>query len=156
MSTVANLAGIRQPRRLRIVTPKCRLPSGLCYRIRVQVPLTHAPQDSARQSLLLRARRLEYLTLAWNAFEAAVALLAGILSGSIALVGFGLDSVIECASAIVVLWRVRRDSDVQCRERAERRAQQLIGVCFLFLALYVAIESLRALWTQAQPERSVA
>jgi divalent metal cation (Fe/Co/Zn/Cd) transporter len=109
-----------------------------------------------RQELLVRARRLEYLTLAWNGLEALVALLAGVLSGSVALVGFGLDSVIECASAVVVLWRVRRDVDVQCRERAERRAQQLIGVSFLLLALYVTIESLHALWTHAHPERSVA
>jgi divalent metal cation (Fe/Co/Zn/Cd) transporter len=122
----------------------------------VQIPVAHAPLDLSRQSLLLRARRLEHLTLAWNGFEAVVALLAGVLSGSVALVGFGLDSVIECASAVVVLWRVHRDVDPQSRERAERRAQQLIGICFLLLALYVTVDSLHALWARARPERSVA
>jgi len=110
---------------------------------------------SNRTALVARGRRLEYLTIAWNTFEAAVALVSGIMSGSVALVGFGLDSVIETASAVVLLRRLHADHDPARREAAERTARRLVGVCFLLLAAYVAIESIRALWTRAQPERSL-
>ena len=105
--------------------------------------------------LVARGKRLEYFTLAWNSFEAVVALISGVLAGSIALVGFGLDSVIEMASAGILLWRFRADGDPERRERAERTAHRLVGVCFLLLAAYVAVESVRALWIKAQPERSL-
>ena len=108
-----------------------------------------------RASLVARGRRLEYLTIAWNGFEAVVALGSGLMAGSIALVGFGLDSVIETLSAAVLLWRLRADLDIGARERAERIARRLVGVCFLLLAAYVGIESVRALWIKAQPERSL-
>jgi divalent metal cation (Fe/Co/Zn/Cd) transporter len=108
-----------------------------------------------RTALVARGRRLEYFTIAWNGFEAAVALIAGLLAGSIALVGFGLDSVIETISAGILLWRLRAEDDPLRRERIERTAHRLVGICFLLLATYVAAESLRALWTKAQPERSI-
>ena len=108
-----------------------------------------------RAALVARGRRLEHLTIAWNGFEAAVALISGLLAGSIALVGFGLDSVIETMSAGILLWRFREDDDSERRERAERTAHRLVGFCFLLLAAYVAIESIRALWSKAQPERSL-
>lgn len=108
-----------------------------------------------RAALVQRGKRLEYLTLAWNGFEAVVSLIAGALAGSVALVGFGLDSVIETTSAGVLLWRLGRDSDVAARERTERTAHRLVGICFLLLAAYVAISSIRALWTHAIPERSL-
>jgi len=108
-----------------------------------------------RNALVARGQRLEYFTLAWNGFEAAVALASGLLAGSMALVGFGLDSVIETASAGTLLWRFRADADAARRERAERTAHRLVGVCFLLLAAYVAVESLRALWMKAVPERSL-
>ena len=108
-----------------------------------------------RTALVARGRRVEYLTIAWNTFEAGVALTSGLLAGSIALVGFGLDSVIETASAGILLWRLRAEYDPVQREQTERRAQRLVGICFLLLAAYVAIESIRALWTKAQPERSI-
>jgi divalent metal cation (Fe/Co/Zn/Cd) transporter len=108
-----------------------------------------------RSDLVARGQRLEYFTLAWNGFEAAVALIAGVLAGSIALVGFGLDSVIETASAGVLLWRFRADADIARRERAEQVARRLVGLCFLLLAAYVAVESVRALWIKAQLERSL-
>jgi divalent metal cation (Fe/Co/Zn/Cd) transporter len=109
-----------------------------------------------REALVARARRLEYLTIAWNSFEAAVALISGILAGSVALVGFGLDSVIETASAVILLWRLGIDHNVEHREHAERTARRAVGICFLLLAAYVAAESIRALWIQAQPERTIA
>jgi divalent metal cation (Fe/Co/Zn/Cd) transporter len=105
-----------------------------------------------RTSLVARARRLEYLTIAWNSFEAAVALASGLMAGSVALVGFGLDSVIETASAAAVLWRFRGR---QAGERRERAARRLVGMCFLLLAAYVTVESLRALWMREQPQRSL-
>ncbi len=108
-----------------------------------------------RAALVARGRRLEYLTIAWNAFEAAVALIAGLLAGSIALVGFGLDSVIETISAGILLWRLGAEHDAAQREHAERTAHRLVGVCFLLLASYVGVESVYALWTRAQPERSI-
>ena len=98
--------------------------------------------------LLARGRRLEYLTIAWNAFEAAVALAAGAVAGSVALTGFGLDSVIETASAAILLWRFRAGA-AERRERAERRAHRLVGICFLLLALYIVAQSTHALWSQA-------
>ncbi len=109
-----------------------------------------------RAALVARGRRLEYVTIAWNSFEAAVALISGVLAGSIALVGFGLDSVIETMSAGILLWRLRADENADQREHAERTAHRLVGVCFLLLAAYVAIESIRALWTKAQPARSLS
>jgi len=108
-----------------------------------------------RNALVARGRRLEYFTLAWNGCEAAVALISGMLAGSIALVGFGLDSVIETASAGILLWRFRADADPERRERAERIAHRLVGICFVLLAAYVAAEALRALWITARPERSL-
>jgi divalent metal cation (Fe/Co/Zn/Cd) transporter len=108
-----------------------------------------------RKALIARGRRLEYFTLAWNGFEAAVALIAGTLAGSIALVGFGLDSVIETASAAILLWRFRADADAEHRERAERTAHRLVGICFLLLAAYVGVEAVHFLWSKAQPERSL-
>ncbi len=108
-----------------------------------------------RDVLVARGQRLEYFTLGWNGLEAAVGLAAGVLAGSIALVGFGLDSVIETASAAILLWRLHADADAERREQVERTARRLVGICFLLLAVYVGLESLRALWTRALPERSV-
>jgi divalent metal cation (Fe/Co/Zn/Cd) transporter len=108
-----------------------------------------------RGALVTRGRRLEHFTLAWNGFEAAAALISGIVAGSVALVGFGLDSVIETVSAGILLWRLRADADAERREHSERTARRLVGVCFLLLAAYVAIESARALLIKALPERSV-
>jgi len=114
-----------------------------------------APVARDRTALVARGRRLEYFTIAWNGLEAAVALVSGLLAGSIALVGFGLDSVIETISAGILLWRLRAEDHPLQRERTERTARRLVGICFLALAVYVAVESLRALWTKAQPERSI-
>jgi divalent metal cation (Fe/Co/Zn/Cd) transporter len=98
-----------------------------------------------------RGRRLEYLTIAWNSAEALVALAAGLLAGSIALVGFGLDSLIEVLSGGIVLWRLLADN-----ERAERIALKVVGASFLALAAYVALDSIKTLWLRAPPEHSLA
>lgn len=81
-----------------------------------------------------RGRRLEYFTVAWNALEGLVAVIAGALAGSISLVGFGIDSFIEVTSGAALLWRMSVDADVQRREGNERRALKVVGACFLALA----------------------
>jgi divalent metal cation (Fe/Co/Zn/Cd) transporter len=101
-----------------------------------------------------RGRWLQYVTIGWNLAECTVALVAGFLAGSIALVGFGLDSAIEVTSSLAALWRLSRDADEVRREAAERRALQAIGMCFMLLATYVLYESISALVAQTAPERS--
>ena len=86
---------------------------------------------------VLRGRRLEYFTIAWNTLEGLIALVSGILAGSIALVGFGIDSFIEVTSGSVLLWRMSVDSDVHRRETNEKRALRIVGACFLLLAAYI-------------------
>ena len=107
-----------------------------------------------RNALARRGRRLQYLTIGWNSAECIVAVAAGWLAGSIALVGFGFDSAIEVTSSLAALWRLARDSDEAARERAEHRALRVIGSCFLLLAGYVAYEATAALITRHAPEAS--
>ena len=101
-----------------------------------------------------RARRLEYFTLLYNGAEAAISLWAGLAAGSVALTGFGLDSLIEMTSGAALLWRLQVDSSR--RERAERTALRIVGWCFAALALYIAYESGLTLLTRREPEHSVA
>lgn len=89
--------------------------------------------------------------MAWMAAEAAVAIAAGIIASSIALVGFGLDSVIEFFAATIVVWQLRGGG-----ENRETRAVRLIGITFFLLAAYLAAESIRDLATQVQPTQSIA
>lgn len=100
-----------------------------------------------------RAVRLEYFTVAWNTAEALVAMLAGYLAGSIALVGFGLDSVIETISGGTLLWRLKQRGDFETE--AESRALRIVGLTFLALAAYVSYESLSDLWLRHQPKESL-
>jgi divalent metal cation (Fe/Co/Zn/Cd) transporter len=97
-----------------------------------------------------RAQRLEYFTIAWNSLEALIALLAGFLAGSVALMAFGLDSLIEVASGAALLWRLHRG------ERAERAALRMVGGCFVALAVYIACDSAYTLWSREAPHGSIA
>ncbi len=108
-----------------------------------------------RTAVVRHGRRLEYFTIAWNALEGLVAVVAGAIAGSISLVGFGIDSFIEVTSGSVLLWRMSVDADVERRERNERRALQVVGICFLFLATYIAYESAMVLWSRRAPEHSI-
>src|SRR5438128_6085551 len=90
-----------------------------------------------RTDVVRHGRRLEYFTIAWNALEGLVAVIAGAFAGSVSLVGFGIDSFIEVTSGSVLLWRMSVDADVHRRERNERRALQIVGACFLCLAVYI-------------------
>ena len=109
--------------------------------------------EATRTTLIVRGLRLEYMTLAWNALEAAVAIIAGLVAGSIALVGFGLDSVIECLSGGALLWRLRGNSAQD--EHRERVALKLVGASFLMLATYVGVDALHSLSVRERPEQSV-
>jgi divalent metal cation (Fe/Co/Zn/Cd) transporter len=119
-------------------------------------PPLHSTTSQDRSAVVARGRRLEYLTIAWNGFEAVVALVSGLVAGSVALIGFGADSVIETMSAVVLLWRLRSDCEIQQRERSERVARRLVGACFVLLAAYVTLESVHALWTRERAARSIA
>jgi divalent metal cation (Fe/Co/Zn/Cd) transporter len=106
-------------------------------------------------AVVRRGRRLEYFTIAWNAVEGLVAVVAGAIAGSISLVGFGIDSFIEVTSGSVLLWRISVDADVERREPNERRALRVVGVCFLLLAAYIAYESVLDVWSRRTPEHSI-
>jgi divalent metal cation (Fe/Co/Zn/Cd) transporter len=118
------------------------------------VTISDANDRETRQRLTSRARRLTKLSLAWHALEAAIAIAAGVIAGSVALVGFGADSVIEAGAGLVVLWLVTGER--LSSHRAERTAQQLIAASFLALALYVTIESARDLTAEHHPAVSWA
>jgi divalent metal cation (Fe/Co/Zn/Cd) transporter len=108
-----------------------------------------------RQLIAQRGRHLEYFTIAWNSLEGLVAVVAGALAGSIALVGFGIDSFIEVTSGGVLLWRMSVDADVRKRERREKLSLKIVGVCFLALAAYVGYESISDLVSRKSPEYSI-
>jgi divalent metal cation (Fe/Co/Zn/Cd) transporter len=114
--------------------------------------------DSAlleRTAAVRRGRKLEYFTIAWNAVEGLVAIGAGMIAGSISLVGFGIDSFIEVTSGSVLLWRMSVDADVSERASNEKRALRFVGICFLLLAAYIAYESVSDLFARRAPEHSV-
>lgn len=112
-------------------------------------------ESSHRAGLVKRGRRLEYFTVAYNSLEGLIAVVAGLLAGSIALVGFGFDSVIEVTSGAVLLWRLQADVDESRRERVEAIALEVVGLLFLALALYVTLDSIRSLVTHEPPRKSL-
>ena len=115
---------------------------------------SRTPVKTSDKSLLLqKALRLEYVTVGWNIVEAFVAVGAGIIAHSIALVGFGLDSVIEVTAAATIIWRLRQQ-DPDAEPAAEKRALRVVGVTFFLLAIYVAIESGKTLWFKEEPRLS--
>lgn len=97
-------------------------------------------------------------TMAYNVVEAVIAVASGVAAGSIALVGFGLDSAIECAAAAMLLWRLRleiRGTDEETLERSERQVLRFVGVTFVLLALYVMAEAGWTLWSREAPRESL-
>ncbi|WP_327219259.1 cation transporter [Streptomyces cyaneofuscatus] len=112
------------------------------------------PSPARRDALARRIRLLVAATIAYNAIEAAVALSAGTIASSSALVGFGLDSVVEVSSATAVAWQFSaRDHAV--REARERAALRIIAVSLFALAAYVSVDAVRALTGDGEAERSV-
>ncbi len=112
-------------------------------------------QSADRANLVKRGLLLNYVTIGYNSIEAVTAIAAGVLSGSVALIGFGLDSVIEVSASGAAQWRLRSDVDATRRERAERISLRIIGATFLALAAYVAYDSIDALIHQEEPGRTV-
>ena len=108
-----------------------------------------------RPALVRRGLLLNWLTIGYNALEALVSLFAGVVAGSVALVGFGVDSVIEVTASGAAQWRLRADLDERRRAAVERRTRHVIGWSFLALAAYVACDGVSALWSREQPERSI-
>ena len=110
------------------------------------------PHGSERARLVTRARRLAWLGISWHVVEAAIAFIAGAAAGSIALIGFGADSLVESLAGLILVWRFggRRTESAS----AERRAQRLIGLSFFLIAGYVVIEASRTLVTAEHPDAS--
>lgn len=108
-----------------------------------------------RQGVVRRGQWLTWATIAYNSLEAVLAIASGLIAGSVALVGFGFDSIIEVGSSVAGLWRLHADASHEHRERAERRALRVIGVCFLLLAAYVLVDASRALLLGEQPDESI-
>ncbi len=116
------------------------------------LPVAVPASGPTRSGLVARARLLARLGIAWHAIEAAIAIAAGVAAGSIALVGFGADSVIESVAGFVLLWRF--GGDRHSSDAAERRAYRLIGLSFYAIAAYVGVEALRQLVDGNHPETS--
>jgi divalent metal cation (Fe/Co/Zn/Cd) transporter len=112
-----------------------------------------------RQVLLRRGIRLEYLTVGWNILEGVIAVAAAIASGSVALLGFGIDSFVESISGTVLIWRLRAEHggglDEEAIERTERSAERLVGASFLLLAGFVVFEASRTLLVGDRPDASL-
>lgn len=113
---------------------------------------------TTRGALLVRGLRLEYLTVGWNIVEGLIAVGAGMAAGSIALIGFGVDSFVETISGGVLIWRLRAEAggtaDAERVEHVERRASRLVAVSFLVLAAYVAFEAVRTIAAGDHPDAS--
>jgi divalent metal cation (Fe/Co/Zn/Cd) transporter len=113
---------------------------------------TLAPER--RRQLHARAVRLEWFTVSWNVAEAVIAVTAGIIAGSVALIGFGVDSSIEVISAVGLLWRLRSagpDADVAEEGAADKRALYVVAATFFLLAAYIIFEAVTALLNREEP-----
>ncbi len=112
--------------------------------------MTTTPTSDVRRQLGRRAQLLAGASVAYNVVEAVIAITAGLVAGSVALVGFGLDSVVEVSSGLIIVWQFRHSMP----ETRERLALRLMAFSFFALAAYVAVESTRALIFGADPDPS--
>jgi cation diffusion facilitator family transporter len=112
-----------------------------------------------RAGAIRRALGLEYLTIGWNVVEGIVAVVAALAAGSVAILGFGIDSFVECAAAAVMIWRLRaersRRFDDEQLEAIEHRARKLVAGSLFLLAAYVSFDAVQTLWSGDRPEFSV-
>ena len=109
-----------------------------------------------REELVRRGIRLSYATIGYNSFEAIVSLIAGLFAGSVALVGFGIDSLVEVSASGVAQWRLRSDLHEARRAQVEAITHRIVGLCFLALAAYVVVDSGKTLWFRERPDRTIA
>ena len=118
----------------------------------------HSHNAIDRPALLRRGLRLEYLSIGWNLVEGSVAIAAGLVAGSVALIGFGVDSFVESSSAAVIIWRIvsenRNDNDPARINVIERRAQRLVGASLFIFGIYLLFESVSAIIFREQPDPS--
>jgi divalent metal cation (Fe/Co/Zn/Cd) transporter len=115
------------------------------------VSLTIISHQRTRSQQFRQGRLLEYFTVGWNLLEALASLIAGLFSGSISLIGFGIDSLIETSSGVILLWRLRAG---ERGERREKAALRLVGISFWVLAVYVAFDAAKTLVLSEPPETS--
>ncbi len=112
-----------------------------------------------REALLRHALRLEWLTVGWNIAEGLIAVWAALMAGSVALLGFGIDSFVESASGGILIWRLlaekRAAADRHAIERLDHRARKLVAVSLFALALWVGIDASLSLWRGERPEASL-
>ncbi len=113
-----------------------------------------ATDISSRAAAVQRGIRLEYLTVAWNSLEGLISVAAGIAAGSVALIGFGVDSWIETSSGAVLLWRLHAERRGRHPEALEQRAVRLVGTSLLLLAAYIAWSAVTSLLHREAPEHS--
>lgn len=113
--------------------------------------------DSERKILFAKALRLEWFTVIYNILEALVSILVGRMAGSISLIGFGLDSIVESLSGFILIWRLKKHGTISGdeEEQVEKQAVRFVGITFFILALYVAFESIRKIVSQDVSEPSV-
>jgi divalent metal cation (Fe/Co/Zn/Cd) transporter len=119
--------------------------------------MTEAVSLERRRELHRRALWLEYVTVGWNVIEGVVAIGAGMIAGSVALVGFGVDSSVEVISGLGLLWRLRKagpEATVAEESAAERRALYVVAATFFLLATYIAFEAVTSLLGREEPDRS--
>ena len=134
--------------------PQPSRPAGAGSRAATGPACAVAPAGTAEWLRLARlARMLSWLTLGWLGIEAGVAVAAAVIAGSVALLGFGLDSGIEALASVIVIWRFTGTR--LASPAAERRAQQLVAVSFYLLAPYIAVEAIRALAGAGRAETSI-
>ncbi|HEX4933988.1 MAG TPA: cation transporter [Gemmatimonadaceae bacterium] len=112
------------------------------------------PSSVSRHDVVRRGQWLTWATIGYNALEGVLSIGAGLLAGSVALVGFGFDSVLELTSSVAALWRLGNDRHAVRRARTERQSLRVIGACFLLLAVYVAAEASRSLLAGEAPAES--
>jgi divalent metal cation (Fe/Co/Zn/Cd) transporter len=124
----------------------------------------HCDHDAAdaraalRSTQLARALRLEYLTVGWNLVEGIVAISAAVVAGSVALLGFGIDSFVESASGSVMIWRLHAERRARLShgriEALEHRARRLVAASLFLLAAWIAVDAAQTLWRGDRPEFS--
>jgi divalent metal cation (Fe/Co/Zn/Cd) transporter len=108
-----------------------------------------------REEQVKRGRRLEYFTIIYNSLEGLISIVAGLMAGSVSLIGFGIDSAIEVTSGAALLWRLNHDVNPMRRESAERATLRIVGFCFIALAIYILYDAGSILLRHEAPERSI-
>lgn len=124
----------------------------------VELSANSSASTAERIVHLKRGLCLEYLTVGWNVVEAIVSIAAALAAGSIALLGFGIDSIVETMSGLILIWRLREErhtSNPEDIERLDRQAHKLVGLSFFLLAAYISFDAAKALIVHDQPDPSI-